>query len=63
MLICFCFLNQFESSTLSAFNIEQTLHVSEMVFDHVVLGLIVMFLLGYSSEWLTVVVLWRKGKE
>ena len=39
-------------TTLSAFNIKQTQHVSEMAFDHVVLGLIAMFLLGCSSEGL-----------
>ena len=43
--------------------IEQTLHMSKMMFDRVVLGPIaIMFLLGCSSEGLTVVVLWRKGK-
>ena len=47
---------------LSAFNIKQTLHLSKMAFDCVVLCLIAMFLLGSSSKGLTVVVLWRKGK-
>ena len=49
-------------TTLSAFNIEQTLHVSKMAFDRVELDLIALFLLGCSSEALTIVVLWRKGK-
>ena len=39
-------------TTLSAFSIEQTLHVTKMAFDRVVLGLIAMFLLGCSSEGL-----------
>ena len=37
-------------TTLSAFDIKQTLHVSKIAFDRVVLGLIAMFLLGCSSE-------------
>ena len=49
-------------TTLSAFSIKLTLHVSKMAFHHVVLGPIATFLLGCSSEGLTVVVLRRKGK-
>ena len=37
-------------TTPSTFNIEQTLHVSKTAFDRVMLGLIVMFLLGCTSE-------------
>ena len=39
-------------TTLSAFSIEQTLQVSKMLFDRVVLLLTAMFLLGCSSEGL-----------
>ena len=46
-------------TTLSAFHIQPTLHVSKMAFNRVVLGLIAIYLLGCSSEGLTVVVLWR----
>ena len=49
-------------TTLSAFNIEQIMHVSKMAFDRVVLGLIFMLLLGCSYERFTVVVLCTKGK-
>ena len=44
-------------TTLSAFNIELTLHVSKMAFDCVVLGPIPTFLLGCGSEGFAVVVL------
>ena len=48
--------------TLPTFNTELILHVSKLVFNCVVLGLIIMFLLSCSSKWLTVVVLKKKGK-
>ena len=45
---------------LPAFNIEQILHMSKLVFDDVVLVLIVMFLLSCSAKGLTIVMLRRK---
>ena len=47
---------------LLAFNIKQTLQMSKMAFNRVVLGLIAMFLLVCSYKGLTTVVLWSKGQ-
>ena len=56
--MCMNLLSRFYSMLL-AFSMDQTLHVSKMVFDLVVLGLVAIFLLGCSFEGLAVVVMWK----